>query len=99
MFVAKNAVMALATLVSTLAQLYVFALIGRVICSWVNADPYNPIVRFIMQVTDPLLDRIRRYIPPIAGLDFSPLIAIFAMQILIQGFLVRSLHDWALSLG
>ena len=99
MFVAGNAMMALAKLVSLVAQLYVFALIGRVIVSWVNADPYNPIVRFLVQVTDPVTDRIRRVIPPIAGLDFSPLIAILIMQILIQGFLVNTLHDWALRLG
>lgn len=99
MFVAGNAFMALAKLVSLLAQLYVFALIGRVIVSWVNADPYNPIVRFLVQVTDPLLDRIRRVIPPLAGLDFSPLIAILVMQILIQGFLADTLRDLALRLG
>jgi YggT family protein len=99
MFVAGNALMALAKLLSLLCQLYVFALIGRVVCTWVNADPYNPIVRFLVQVTDPVLDRLRRVIPPIAGLDFSPLIAILVVQILIQGFLVDTLHDLALRLG
>ena len=99
MFVAGNAVMAIATLISTLCQLYVFILIGRVICMWVNADPYNPLVRFLMQATDPVLDRVRRLIPPIAGLDFSPLIAILVVQIVIQGFLVGTLRDLALRLG
>lgn len=99
MFVAGNLVMALANLVSLLAQLYVFALIGRVIVSWVNADPYNPIVRFLVQVTDPLLDRIRRLVPPLAGLDFSPLIAILVMQVLVMGFLVETLMDLARTLG
>jgi len=98
MFVAGNALMTLAKLVSLLAQIYVFLLIGRVICSWVNADPFNPIVRFIVQATDPLLERLRRVIPPIAGLDFSPLIAILVVQLLIQGFLVNTLHDFALRL-
>ncbi|MEZ5066921.1 MAG: YggT family protein [bacterium] len=99
MFVAGNAMLAIAQLVSTLAQLYVFILIGRVICSWVNADPYNPIVRFIYQATDPFLERIQRIVPPIAGLDFSPFIAILIVQILIQGFLANSLADWARRLG
>ena len=99
MFVAGNAVLAIAKAISLLAQLYVFLLIGRVICMWVNADPFNPIVRFVMQATDPVLDRLRRIIPPIAGLDFSPLVAILVVQILIQGFLVDTLRDLALRLG
>jgi len=98
MFVLGNAVMAIAQLVSTIAQLYVFILIGRVICSWVNADPNNPIVRFIVVATDPLLVWIRRVIPPIAGLDFSPLIAILIVQLVIQGFIASSLRDLALTL-
>ena len=84
-----------AKVVGVQAQLYVFVLIGRVICSWVSADPYNPIVRFLVAASDPLLNRIRRLVPPIAGLDFSPLIAILVVQILIQGFLVDTLRDLA----
>jgi YggT family protein len=95
MFVAGNALIAVAKVVGILAQLYVFVLIGRVICSWVSADPYNPIVRFLVSASDPLLNRIRRLVPPIAGLDFSPLIAILVVQILIQGFLVDTLRDLA----
>jgi YggT family protein len=98
MFVLGNAVMAIAQLVSTIAQLYVFILIGRVICSWVNADRNNPIVRFIVVATDPLLLRIQRVIPPIAGLDFSPLIAILIVQLVIQGFIASTLRDLALTL-
>ncbi len=99
MFVVGNAVGALATLVSMVAQLYVFVMIGRVICSWVNADPYNPIVRFIMAVTEPVLGWIRRVVPPIAGLDFAPLIAILILQVLVQNFLVDTLRDLSLRLG
>ena len=95
MFVIGNALMAIAQLVGTLAQIYVFILIGHVICSWVNADPMNPIVRFIYILSEPLLVRIRRFIPPLGGLDFSVLIAILVVQIGIQGFLVRTLMDFA----
>ena len=98
MFVLGNALMAVAKLVSSLAQLYVFILIGRVICSWVNADPYNPIVRFIVVATEPVLVRIRRVIPPLAGLDFAPLIAILIVQLVIQGFIASTLADLALKL-
>jgi YggT family protein len=98
MFVLGNALFAVARLIETIAQIYVFVLIGRVIVSWVGADPYNPIVRFLIVATEPLLARIRRFIPPIAGLDFSILIAILLVQIVIQGFLVASLKDLAIGL-
>jgi YggT family protein len=95
MFVFGNALASIATLIGTIAQIYVFVLIGYIIVSWVNADPLNPIVRFIRVASDPLLDRIRRFVPPIAGLDFSVLIAILIVQIGIQGFVVSTLMDWA----
>ena len=95
MFVFGNALMALAQLIGTVAQIYVFILIGHVICSWVNADPANPIVRFIYVVCEPLLRRIRRFVPPLGGLDFSVLIAILLVQIGVQGFLVATLAGWA----
>jgi YggT family protein len=95
MFLLGNAIAAVATLIATLAQIYVFILIGHIICSWVNADPMNPIVRFIWVVSEPLLVQIRRFIPPLGGLDFSVLIAILVVQIGIQGFLVGTLMDIA----
>lgn len=90
-----NALASVATLIGTIAQIYVFVLIGYIIVSWVNADPFNPIVRFIRVVSEPFLERIRRFVPPIAGLDFSVLIAILIVQIGIQGFIVSTLLDWA----
>jgi YggT family protein len=95
MFVAGNALSTIASLIGMLAQIYVFLLIGNVICSWVNADPYNPIVRFVRTVTDPLLDLIRKFLPPLGGLDFSAFVAIVVIQFGIQGFLVSTLHDFA----
>jgi YggT family protein len=95
MFVLGNALSSIATLIGTIAQIYVFVLIGYVIVSWVHADPSNPIVRFIRTLSDPFLERIRRFVPPIAGLDFSVLIAILIVQIGIQGFVVTTLLDWA----
>ena len=95
MFVLGNALASVATLVGTIAQIYVFILIGYIIISWVKADPFNPIVRFIVMISEPFLSRIRRFVPPIAGLDFSVLIAILIVQIGIQGFLVQTLLDLA----
>jgi len=95
MFVLGNALASVATLIGTVAQIYVFVLIGHIIVSWVNADPFNPIVRFIHVVSEPFLARIRRFVPPVAGLDFSVLIAILIVQIGVQGFVVSTLLDWA----
>jgi YggT family protein len=70
-------------------------IIARAIVSWVSADPYNPIVRFLYNATEPLLHRVRRVIPNFAGgLDFSPIIVIIGIYF-IDLFLVASLHDMA----
>jgi YggT family protein len=94
-FVFGIALEQIAMLIALVAQMYVFVLIGRVICSWVNADPYHPIVRFIWMVTEPVLVHIRRVIPPIGGLDLSVLVALVVVQIGIQGFLVKVLLHYA----
>ena len=98
MFVLGNALEAIAALVATLAQLYVFILIGNVIVSWVQADPRNTIVRFIWMMSEPLLGRIRRLLPPLGGLDFSPLVAILLVQVGVRGFVVPTLLDIARNL-
>lgn len=69
-------------LVQFLSDAYVFIIIARVLLSWVRHNPYNPIIRFIYQVTEPPLLWIRRYVPNFGGLDISPMILIFAVIIL-----------------
>ena len=99
MFVFANFLNALALLIKFVLDAYMFIIIGRVIISWVNADPYNPIVRFLYEITEPLLSRIRRFVPIIGGgLDLSPLILILAILFL-QNFLVPTLQRIAHSLG
>lgn len=89
---------ATATVMNLLLQFYMWVLIARVVISWVNADPYNPIVRAIISATEPLLYRIRRSLPIFGGgIDFSPLV-VFAGIIFLQTFLVRSLFDLAVRL-
>jgi len=95
MFVFANLLTAITLLIRSVAQLYVIVLIGAVIISWVNADPMNPIVRFIRAVTDPVLVNIRRFIPPMGGLDFSVLIALLIDQFGVLQFLVPTLLDFA----
>jgi len=59
--------------------------------SWVNPDPYNPIVRFLNSITEPVLYRVRQLIPMSGvGIDFSPIIVILAI-IFLQSFLVNSI--------
>jgi YggT family protein len=99
MFIIGNFLNALALLLKFVLDAYMFIIIGRVIVSWVSADRYNPIVRFLYEATEPLLSRIRRYIPIFGGgLDLSPLILILAIMFL-QNFLVPTLQRIALSIG
>ncbi|MCI5140294.1 MAG: YggT family protein [Candidatus Electrothrix sp. ATG1] len=92
MFILGNFLLALAKLLNIIFSAYMWIVIGRAIISWVNADPYNPIVRFLVQATDPVLEKIRRYVPPMGGLDLSPMLLIFALFFL-QNFLIRTLAD------
>ena len=99
MFVFNNFLMALAQLVEFLLVAYMWIVIGRAVISWVNADPSNPIVRFLYEVTEPLLRRIRRLLPVSMGnIDFSPMILILAIMFL-QNFLVPTLKRLAMGLG
>ncbi|GBD27351.1 hypothetical protein HRbin30_02698 [bacterium HR30] len=95
MFVLANLIHALAQVLDLLLHFYSIILVVRVIVSWVNADPFNPLVRFLYQATEPVLHRVRRTLPvTYAGIDFSPLIVLLAI-VLLQAFLVSSLHDIA----
>lgn len=80
-----------ASLVEFVLGAYVWLIIGRVLLSWVNPDPRNPMVQFLVRATDPVLLPIRRVIPSVAGLDLSPIVALFAVQ-LVQRFLVTILR-------
>ncbi|HEX8682005.1 MAG TPA: YggT family protein [Ardenticatenaceae bacterium] len=64
-------------------------ILARILMSWlpmagVNLDPYNPIVRYLVQITDIFLEPFRRIIPPIGGMDISPIIAILVLQLVQQ---------------
>lgn len=97
MFMFSNFLLAVAKLVNVILSAYIWIVIARAVISWVNADPYNPIVRFLVQVTDPLLSRIRRFLPSMGGIDLSPMALILAI-VFLQSFLVPTLQQIALSL-
>ena len=84
-----------AKLVYELLSIYKYILLGSVIISWVNADPYNPIVRFIRSITEPLLAKIRQFMPDTGMLDLSPLVAFFAIH-LIQSAIESAIVRYAL---
>ena len=68
-------------LIGWLLNLYTWIIIAAALITWVNPDPYNPIARFLRQVTEPVLRPIRRLIPTYkTGIDLSPLIAIILIQ-------------------
>lgn len=93
MFVIGNFLAAVASVLSMLLSAYMWIIVIRALISWVNPDPYNPIVRFLHSATDPLLYRVRRLIPlNFGGIDFSPLLVIAAI-VFLQTFLVQSLID------
>lgn len=68
--------LAITKLLSFVLYFYMYATIARALVSWVNADPYNPIVRFLYRVTEPVLRYIRRLLPDMGGIDLSPVIVI-----------------------
>jgi YggT family protein len=99
MFVLGNLLAAVARILDIALTLYMWIIIARAVISWVNPDPYNPIVRFLNAATEPVLFPIRRRMPiSLGGLDFSPILVILVI-IFIQSFLVRSLIQLAARLG
>jgi YggT family protein len=98
MFIISNFLLALAKILDIGLTLYMWIVIGRAVVSWVNADPYNPIVRFLHSATEPVLLAIRRRMPVFfGGFDFSPVLVILAI-VFIKAFVVQTLIQLALSL-
>lgn len=78
---------ALIELVVLLIKLFAYAIIVRIILSWVAPTQYNPVTEIVGAITEPLLAPARRVIPPIGGLDISPMfvmIALFFLSILVE---------------
>ncbi|HYC21477.1 MAG TPA: YggT family protein [Candidatus Bathyarchaeia archaeon] len=93
MFVVKHFIDATALLLYTVLNLYKWIIIIAAVLSWVRPDPYNPIVRFLYAATEPVLYRVRKVLPLFfGGIDFTPLVVIFALEFL-QRFLVPTLLD------
>ena len=91
--------LAIGKAVDIVLEIYKWMIIIAALISWVNPDPYNPIVRFLYSVTEPVLRPIRRIIGFRLGpIDISPVVAILAI-IFLQSFLVRTLINLGYRLG
>ncbi|HJU05557.1 MAG TPA: YggT family protein [Nitrospiraceae bacterium] len=94
MFVAGNLLEGLAHVLDWVLTLYMYVIIARALISWVNPDPWNPIVQFLERATEPVLYPIRRALGWRMGLDLSPIVAILVI-VFLQYALVRSLFEMA----
>ena len=95
MFIFTNLLFAVAQVLDYVLWAYAWILLGRVVISYINADPKNPLIRFLYSVTEPVLERVRAKLPVSSGgFDFSPILVWLAVMFL-QRFLVRSLYDLA----
>lgn len=97
MILLANVLIGLAAILNLAINFFIFLFIARAILSWVNPDPYNFIVQFVYNATEPILGRVRRKIPPLGMLDLSVLIAI-AVLYFVQIVVVGSLQDYGGSL-
>lgn len=80
-------VLSIAALLKLFIYIFFFAIFIRIIISWVNPGAYNPVTVILHRLTDPLLRPARRLIPPISGLDLSPMVVIVALQLMIILFI------------
>jgi YggT family protein len=96
MFVFANLLNALAIIIHYALNVYMWLIVARAVLSWVNPDPYNPIVNFLYQATEPVLYRVKRYIPfwQLGALDITPII-VFMIIIFLDTFLVGTLQEIA----
>jgi len=66
-------------LINLIFTLYSFAIIARALLSWVRISYYHPVARFLVQITEPVLAPLRRYIPLVGGVDFTPMVALLIL--------------------
>lgn len=99
MFILANLLISVAKVIEIVLNILYWLILIRAILSWVNPDPFNPIVQFLERTTEPILYPIRRFL--LRGsrfsIDISPIIA-FLIIMFLRSFLVRTLIDIAIRL-
>jgi YggT family protein len=99
MFALGNLIDSLAYILNMALTIYMWLIIARALLTWVNPDPYNPIVRFLYNITEPVLEWVRSRVPVVfGGLDLSPLLVLLGI-VFLQRFLVATLFDLARRIG
>ena len=93
MFALGNIILGIARVLGVVLNIYMWVVIIRALLSWVNPDPYNPIVQFLTRITEPVLRPLRKLVPAYRlGIDLSPLIVIliiYFLEIAVVDTLVR----------
>ena len=92
MFLIANLIKGVATIFKMGLTVYFWIIIFRALISWVNPDPYNPIVQFLYRATEPVLLEVRKRMPQTGGIDLSPIVVLLAIVVL-HIVLVESLLD------
>jgi YggT family protein len=99
MFVFGNVILGIAKVLDVALNIYMWVIIIRALISWVNPDPYNPIVQILSRMTEPVLRPIRKLAPPYKiGVDLSPLIAVLIV-IFLQYALINTLYRIGHAMG
>ncbi len=99
MFIFGNIILGIARVLDVALNVYMWVIIIRALISWVNPDPYNPIVQILAKVTEPALRPIRKIAPPYkVGIDLSPLIAVLVI-IFLQYAVINTLYRIGHSMG
>ncbi len=99
MFIFGNILTGIAEVVDVVLSIYMWVIIIRALISWVNPDPYNPIVQILHKMTEPVLRPLRKLVPPYRiGVDLSPLIAILII-IFLRAALIRTLYRLGMSMS
>ncbi len=95
MILFSNILQGIAVVLDMVLSIMIFIVIARAVISWVNPDPYNPIVRFLTSSTEPLLKPLRRFIPLIGGgIDITPIVLLLLLYF-VKVALVQTLHDYS----
>ncbi len=89
-------IVALARILDLAFNIYIFIVVARALISWVSPDPYNPIVRFLHNATDPVLYRLRSLMPFLraGSFDFSPIVLLLLLSV-VQQFVIGLLMQLA----
>jgi len=99
MFVFGNILYGIAEVLDIVLNVYMWVIVIRALISWVNPDPYNPIVQILTKMTEPVLRPIRKLVPPYkVGIDFSPLIAVLII-VFLRAALIKTLFRLAATMS